>query len=150
MLNQQHIQCAPCQAFCTCERLCVHLGLFSAVTALCIAQPVCIKTACVVVRGPARQVYPAATLQAMQDASTQDTMLFGQRQWLVKHTLLPEWPGQLIKHVLHAPASESSQVWLTMYDLLCNNMHCQMSSIFSVISCMIPIVKLPIALLCIC
>lgn len=67
------------------------------------------------VRGLASKVYPAATLQAMQDASTQDRLLLGQRQWLVKHTLLPEWNGKLIKHVLHAPTSEPSQVWLTMY-----------------------------------
>ena len=71
--------------------------------------------ACVVVRGPTSQLYPPATPQPMQDPSTQDRLLLGQRQWLVKYTLLPEWNGQLIKQVLHAPTSESSQVWLTLY-----------------------------------
>lgn len=131
-----------------CVKGCVYTCLFYAVTAL--HSLFGIKTACVVVRGPARQVYPAATPQAMQGASTQDRLLLGQRQWLVKHTLLPERHGQLIKQVLHAPTSEPSQVWLTMYDLLCNDMHCQSSSSFSVIPYMSPIVKLPIALLCIC
>lgn len=56
-------------------------------------------------RGAARQVYPATTPQLRQDVSAEDTVLAGHRQWLVKHALLPEWPGQLVKQVLHAPTS---------------------------------------------
>lgn len=67
-------------------------------------------TACVVMtRGLARQLYPASPPQPGQDALPP-----GHKQWLVKHTLLPEWHGQLIKQVIHAPTSEEPQVWMTM------------------------------------
>ena len=60
-------------------------------------------------RGAAHQLYPASPPQPGQDAVPP-----AHRQWLVKHTLLPEWHGQLIKQVLHARTSEESKVWMLM------------------------------------
>ena len=69
-------------------------------------------TACVMLtRGPPHHLYPATSPQPDEDA---DALPLGHRQWLVKHTLLPEWHGQLIKQVLHAPTSEGAQVWPTV------------------------------------
>ena len=64
---------------------------------------------CDISRGAAQQVYPSAS---SQNASGEETMLLGHRQWLVNHTFLPEWPGQLVKQVLHAPTS--AEVWPTL------------------------------------
>ena len=71
-------------------------------------QPAKGRIALVLSRGPATQTYPPPASQAAQDASPADSVGLGHKQWLVKHSLLPAWPGLLVKQVLHAP--ENAQV----------------------------------------
>ena len=63
-------------------------------------------------RGPASQTYPPPASQAVQDARPADSVVPGHKQWLVKHSLLPAWPGLLVKQLLHASAPPTAQVQL--------------------------------------